>query len=77
MGGGRYLTANSYPKILLVCNQRIYDTYVAPEEVQRLEKFASLEWLPYEDDNNLDKEKNKFQYVVSPPPLGFKNRDDF
>ena len=63
--GGRYLTANSYPKILLVCNQRIYDTYVAPEEVHRLEKFATLEWLPYEDDNNLDKESRTAKFLES------------
>jgi len=48
-----------------VCNQRIYDTYVAPEEVRRLEKFSTFEWLLYEDDNNFDKESRTSKFLES------------
>ncbi|HHZ90294.1 TPA: hypothetical protein EYN65_07140 [Candidatus Poribacteria bacterium] len=62
---GGYLTANSYPKILLVCNQGIYDAYVAPEDVQRLEKFATWEWFPCEDGNNLDEKSRTAKFLES------------
>ena len=48
-----------------MCNQRIYDTYVAPEEVRRLEKFSTFEWLLYEDDNNFDKESRTSKFLES------------
>ncbi len=36
------------PKVLLAFNQRVRDTYVAQEDLDRLEKFADWEWFPCE-----------------------------
>ncbi len=37
------------PKLLLACSQRVYDDYLAPADVERLETFADWEWLPCEE----------------------------
>jgi D-3-phosphoglycerate dehydrogenase len=37
--------ASSRPKVLLVCDRRVRDTYLAPEEIERLERFADWEWV--------------------------------
>jgi len=36
---------SSRPKVLLVCDRRVRDTYLAPEEIERLERFADWDWL--------------------------------
>jgi len=58
------LATNSSPKVLLVCNQGIYDAYVDPEEVHRLKKFATWDWLSYEG-HNLDKESQTAKFLDS------------
>jgi len=57
---------NSKPKILLVCNEGIHDTYVAPVDVQRLNSFATWEWFPCKDGSNLDDvQTEKFLEAIS------------
>ncbi len=36
---------SSRPKVLLVCDKRVRETYLAPEELERLERFADWDWL--------------------------------
>jgi len=36
--------ASSRPKVLLVCNERARERYLAPEEIERLEGFADWNW---------------------------------
>jgi D-3-phosphoglycerate dehydrogenase len=36
------------PRILLACNQQVYDGYLDPAEVKRLETFAEWDWFPCE-----------------------------
>ncbi len=38
----------SRPRMLLVCNRRVRDGYVAPAEIKRLEGFADWEWFACE-----------------------------
>mgnify|MGYP001498588428 CR=1 FL=1 len=33
------------PKILLTCNQRVREGYFPPEELERLEGFATWDWF--------------------------------
>ena len=33
------------PKVLLVCNQRVRDTYIEPSDLDRISDFADLEWF--------------------------------
>ena len=40
--------AESRPKVLLACNQRVRETYVSPSDVERLEAFADWDWFPCE-----------------------------
>ena len=42
-----------HPKVLLVCNSNIYKNYISPNEVKRLEKFASWDWFNL-DHANID-----------------------
>ena len=37
--------APSRPKMLLVCDKRVRETYLAPEEIERLEVFADWQWV--------------------------------
>ena len=37
-----------HPKVLLVCNSNIYKNYISPNQVKRLEKFASWDWLSFD-----------------------------
>ena len=36
------------PQLLLACNQQVRDTYLAPEDIKRLEAFADWRWFPCE-----------------------------
>ena len=38
----------SRPKVLLVCNQRVRDTYMMASDLERLDAFAEWEWLACE-----------------------------
>ncbi|HEY8291996.1 MAG TPA: hypothetical protein VIG44_05890, partial [Thermomicrobiales bacterium] len=38
--------ASGRPKVLLVFNQQVYDSYFRPADRERLGKFADWEWLP-------------------------------
>ena len=40
--------ATARPKVLLVCNQRVRDTYIMPSELERLNTFADWEWFTAE-----------------------------
>lgn len=33
------------PQVLLVCDQRVRETYLPPEEIARLERFADWQWI--------------------------------
>ncbi len=33
--------ANKKPKILLLCNQRVREGYISPDELERMEAFAN------------------------------------
>lgn len=57
------------PKILMAFNQRVRDTYLPPEELERLETFADWEWFPCEGggiyDTNQDPEAaNRLKEVI-------------
>ena len=51
------------PKVLLACNQRTRNSYLAPADIERLETFADWEWFPCEGggiyDTNKDPEAAK------------------
>ncbi len=38
---GKILMANKKPKILLLCNQRVREGYISPDELERMEAFAN------------------------------------
>ena len=38
---GEILMANKKPKILLLCNQRVREGYILPDELERMEAFAN------------------------------------
>lgn len=40
--------SNSRPKVLLACNQRVREGYLAPEALKRLEAFADWDWFACE-----------------------------
>ncbi|MCZ6680762.1 MAG: hydroxyacid dehydrogenase [Candidatus Poribacteria bacterium] len=48
------------PKVLLACDQRVREGYLAPADIERLETFADWEWFPCEGgsiyDTNTDPE---------------------
>ena len=38
---GEILMAKKKPKILLLCNQRVREGYISPDELERMEAFAN------------------------------------
>ena len=40
--------ANKKPKILLLCNQRVREGYISPDELERMEAFANWDWFECE-----------------------------
>lgn len=38
-------SSSSRPRVLLVCDQRVRQNYLAPEELERLEQFADWDWF--------------------------------
>lgn len=36
------------PQVLFAFSQQVYDSFMDPAELQRLERFADWQWLPWE-----------------------------
>ena len=36
------------PKVLIACDERVRNSYLPPEEIERLETFADWEWFSCE-----------------------------
>jgi D-3-phosphoglycerate dehydrogenase / 2-oxoglutarate reductase len=63
------MSTHDRPKILMAFNQHVRDTYLPPEELERLEAFADWEWFPCEgggiyDTNQDPQAANRLKEVI-------------
>ena len=53
------------PKILIACDERVRNSYLPPEEIERLETFADWEWFSCEGGSIYTTNENPKQQLNS------------
>ena len=59
--------ANKKPKILLLCNQRVREGYISPDELERMEAFAN--WAHGTQSGGSPYQPDQLLQWQSPHPL--------